>query len=142
MRYWLGAAAFCAIAGFAQAAKADTTEFLLIPLEEDMDESSQAVVIEPPHPVTFNTGDCGTVFTVVGDGVDAQNAPADNYGGTAYSGELKLGDSEVVSGFVMSHAMKAGTVLSNFELLDSGQICSERVNGEVQTFRKYSAVWR
>jgi hypothetical protein len=140
MRYCLGAVAFCAIAGLAQAAKTDTTEFLLIPLEQDMDEDTQAVVIEPPHAVTFNTGDCGTMFTVVGDGVDARDSPADHYGGVAYSGELKVHDSEVVSGFVMSHTMQAGTRLSNFELLDSGQICSERVNGKVHTFRKYSAV--
>jgi len=140
MRYRLSAVAFCVIAGFAQVAKAETTEFLLIPLEQDMDEDTQAVVIEPPHAVTFNTGDCGTAFTVVGDGVDGEDAPADHFGGVAYTGELKVQDSEVISGFVMSHAMKAGTRLSSFELLDGGQMCSERVNGKAYTFRKYSAV--
>jgi hypothetical protein len=140
MRYYLSTAAFCAIAGFAHAAKTDTTEFLLIPLEQDMDGDSQAVVIEPPHAVIFNTGDCGTLFTVVGDGVDGHDSPADHYGGVAYSGELKVHGSETISGFVMSHKMQAGTRLSKFELLDGGQSCSERVNGKVHTFRKYSAV--
>lgn len=129
----------CCLAGVIQAASADTTEYLLIPLEQDMPEHGEAVVVEPPHAVNFDTGDCGRTFTVVGDGSDSTDEPAEHYGGTAYSGQLKVENSSEVAGFVMTHAMKVGTHLSNFQVLDSGQVCSERVNGKRYSFRKFSA---
>jgi hypothetical protein len=58
---------------------------------------------------------------------------------TAYSGELRVHDSEAISGFVMSRAVKVGARLSKFELLDSGQSSSEKVNGKVNAFRKEPA---
>jgi hypothetical protein len=140
MHYHTSIVVACCLAGFMTTVSADNTEYLLIPLEQDMPDHGEAVIVEPPHAATFNTGDCGKSFTVVGDGTDFSESTAEHYGGTAYSGRLKVEDSDEVTGFVMAHSMKVGTHLSDFQLLDGGQICSERVNGETYTFRKYSAV--
>jgi hypothetical protein len=134
-------AALSIVAALASPVLAETTEHFLIPLEDDMPGDGEAVVVEQPRPVSFETGDCGTSFTVLGDGGDSTNSPAEHYGGTAYSGELEVSGSGRVSAFVMAHKVEVGTHLSNIQLIDSGQRCSERINGKNFVFRKYSAVW-
>lgn len=135
-------AALSIVAALASPALAETTEHLLIPLEDDMPSNGEAVVVEQPHPVTFETGDCGKSFTVVGDGGGTTDSPAEHYGGTAYSGDLEVSGSGKVAAFVMTHEVKVGTRLSHIQILDSGQRCSERIDGKNYVFRKYSAVWR
>jgi hypothetical protein len=142
MRSTIPIFALCALALPALSQAQGKTEYLLIPMSQDISGKTQAKVLDAPHPVTFSADDCGISAMVGGSSEVDSGSKSEHYSGTAYSSELQLEGSGQVSGFVMLRPISAGTELSNFKPMEDGQTCSEKIGGKVMIFKKYSAVWR
>lgn len=126
--------------GLALPCLADTTQFLLIPMSQEVSGQTTAEVIEPPKKVTFKALDCATTANL--GGIVSENSfstdASKDYSGTAYSSEVRMPTGQV-SGFVMNRPLNPGARLSGFKVAESGQTCSELIDGKPFAFRKYVA---